>query len=281
MNDEKFQINTCMRKMIVSFKSILVVLTLCLICSNSYARLTTSSSCAYEIVTDTLPDNEKKKIQENEQQREIWEAEQVTAKEMEWYSREKNWLTMPQKQKKTPSKNKSEGDSNEQKTVVFGIRAGANLASLGLDSDADGECSMITSFHAGVNLDIRFNDNLYLNTALLLSQKGYKYKHFYDRERQETAMAQFVMLPVQLSLRFGIFQINAGPYIEYGVGGDIEYGRNDMHHGTFNYYEPLNYGITAGAGLLIGKHFYLGGNYEMGLSDYANRNIAISLGYNF
>ena len=267
--------------MIVSFKSILVLLALCLICSNSYARHTTSNSCVYEIVTDTLPDNEKKRIQEDEQQREIREAEQVTAKEMERYSREKNWMNMPQTQKETPSQSKWEGSSNKQKAVVFGIRAGANLASLGLKSDADGKCSMVTSFHAGINLDIRFIDHLHLNTALLFSQKGYKYENDYDRERQETAKAQFVMLPVQLSLRLGILQINAGPYVEYGFGGEIEYGRNGRKYDTFDYYKPLNYGITAGAGLLIGKHFYLGGNYEMGLSDYANRNIAISLGVNF
>lgn len=269
-----------MRKLIVSFKSIFVVSTLCLICSNSYARHTMPSSCVYEIVTDTLPDYEKKRMQENEQQREIREAEQVTAKEMERYSHEKNWLTMPQTQKKTPSQNKWEGDS-KQKAVVFGVRGGANLASLGLKSGANGKCSMVTSFHAGVNLDIRFIDNLHLNTALLFSQKGYKYENDYDRERQETVKAQFVMLPVQLSLRLGILQINAGPYVEYGFGGEIEYGRSGRKHDTFDYYKPLNYGITAGAGLLIGKHFYLGGNYEMGLSDYANRNIAISLGVDF
>lgn len=270
-----------MRKLIVSFKSILVVLTLCLICSNSYARHTVPSSCAYEIVTDTLLDYEKKRMQENEQQMEIREAEQVTAKEMERYSREKNWLTMPQKQKKTPSQSKLEGDSNEQKAVVFGIRAGVNLASLGLNSDANGKCSMVTSFHAGVNLDIRFIDNLHLNTALLFSQKGYKYENNYDRERQETVKALFVMLPVQLSLRLGILQINAGPYVEYGFSGEIEYGSSGRKHNTFNYYKPLNFGITTGAGLLIGKHFYLGGNYEMGLSNYANRNIAIILGVDF
>lgn len=269
-----------MVKIIVSSKCFLL-LTLCLICSNSYARHITSNDCIYETVTDTLPDYEKKRMQENEQQREIREAEQETAKEMERYSREKNWLTMPQKQKNTLSQNKREGDSNEQKSVVFGIRAGANLASLGLKSGANGKCNMVTSFHAGVNLDIRFIDNLHLNTSLLFSQKGYKYENNNDRERQETVKAQFVMLPVQLSLRLGILQINAGPYVEYGFGGEIEYGRSGRKHDTFDYYKPLGYGITAGAGLLLGKHFYLGGNYEMGLSDYANRNIAISLGVNF
>ena len=254
-----------MAKIIVSSKCFLI-LTLCLICSNSYARQTTPSSCVYEIVTDTLPDYEKKRMQENEQQREIREAEQVTAKEMERYSREKNWLTMSQSQMKASPQSTKARSSDEKKTVTFGIRAGGNLASLGLKGGADGKCSMVTSFHAGVNLDIRFIDHLHLNTALLFSQKGYKYENDYDKERQETVKAQFIMLPVQLSLRFGILQINAGPYVEYGFGGEIEYGRSSRKHDTFDYYKPLNYGVTVGAGLLIGKHFYLGGNYEMGLS---------------
>ena len=269
-----------MVKIILSFKCFLL-LTLCLICSNSYARHIISNDYIYETVTDTLPNNEKKKMQEKEQQREKQEAEQVTAKEMERYSHEKNWLTMPLTQKNALSQRKRERSSGEEKTVTFGIRGGVNLASMAPKSDAKGKCSMVTSFHAGLNLDIRFIEHLYLNTALLFSQKGYKYENNYDKERQETAKAQFVMLPVQLSLRFGILQINAGPYVEYGFGGKIEYGSSGRKYDTFDYYKPFGYGVTAGAGLLLGKHFYLGGNYEMGLSDYANRNIAISLGVNF
>ena len=122
---------------------------------------------------------------------------------------------------------------------------------------------------------------LHLNTSLLFSEKGYKYEHDYDHDRQETAKAQFIMLPIQLSYRIGMLQINAGPYLEYGLGGKIEYGNRNNTYKTFNYYDALNYGIVAGAGVNMGKNFYLGANYELGLSNYANRNIAISLGYNF
>lgn len=179
-------------------------------------------------------------------------------------------------------KEKKRGSStNHEKAVIFGIRAGVNLASLGLNSDVDGKCSMIASFHAGMNMDVRLIDQLHLSTSLLFSQKGYKYEHDWDSQRVETAKAQFIVLPVQLSYRIGLLQINAGPYIEYGLGGEIEYGQRGWTHDTFDYYGALNYGITAGVGVSPVKHFYLGANYEMGLSDYANRNIAISFGYNF
>jgi hypothetical protein len=127
---------------------------------------------------------------------------------------------------------------------------------------------------------------LHLNTGLFYSQKGYKFKCPYYLDYSETleedATAQFFMLPLQLSLRLGRFQINAGPYAEYGVGGNIKLGypvNNEIP--TFDYYDAFNYGIVCGVGVILGKHFYIGANWESGLSDYANKNLTISLGYNF
>ena len=181
--------------------------------------------------------------------------------------------------KKKEKRVRTAGDDGDFKPVAFGLRAGVNLATMAPSDEWDGSCDKITSFHAGVSADVRLGKKLSLNTALLFSQKGYKYENGYYRS--ESAKAQFIMLPVQLSLRLGTFQINAGPYAEYGIGGKIEAGRNETEFDTFDYYDAFNYGISAGAGIVFAKHFYLGANYEMGLSDYANRNIAISLGYNF
>lgn len=284
-----------MIQQIVKFKSILALLTFWLLCQNTYAhpsspdinisQLSESANIGYELPVDTLTKEEQKRIEatkrreETQQLQEIRETEMMTAKEKERFDQENRPLTV---YKKSPVKErKHESSTKNERAVVFGIRAGVNIASLGLNSAADGKCSMVTSFHAGLSLDIRLVELLHLNTSLLFSQKGYKYEHDWDRERQETAKAQFVMLPVQLSLRLGFFQINAGSYVEYGFGGEIEYGRRGWKRDTFDYYEAFNYGITAGAGFNIGKRFYLGANYEMGLSDYANRNVAICLGVNF
>ena len=84
---------------------------------------------------------------------------------------------------------------------------------------------------------------------------------------------------MQLSYRLGLIQLNLGPYVEYGVGGKIKsYGRSVD---TFSYYDAFNYGLIVGAGVNLMQHFYFGGNYEVGMGDYSNRNIAISIGYNF
>lgn len=172
----------------------------------------------------------------------------------------------------------------DEKSVVFGIRGGVNLASLTVsDNGRDGSCSMKTSFHAGLSADIAMSSKLHLNTGLFYSQKGYEYEGYYYSSyygtMTETVTADFIMLPVQLSLRLGRFQINAGPYIEYGIGGTIETIATEKD--TFEYYDAVNYGLTLGVGITLGKRFYIGANQEMGLSDYANRTTAISLGVNF
>lgn len=285
-----------MIKQVEKSKTVLAILTFWLLCQNSYALQTKFkgifpqesdyvNSCS-ELVIDTLTTDEKKRIdvvknnEEMQQKKESIESELVTAKDMKKYEQEERSRVIYQ-EKKMAQERKRKPSTNNGKAVVFGIRAGVNLASLEPNSAANGECSMITSYHAGLNLDIRLIDQLHINTSLLFSQKGYKYEHNWDRERQETTEAQFIMLPVQLSGRIGFFQINVGPYVEYGIGGEIEYGLRDRRYDTFSYYEALNYGITAGVGFNLGKHFYLGANYEMGLSDYANRNVAVSLGINF
>lgn len=204
------------------------------------------------------------------------EAEQATAK-----SKAEKEKKAKQKAANKPQKAQHKDDD---RNVIFGCRTGVNLASLGV---ADGKCSMKTGFHVGPSVDIRLSNSLYLNTSILFSQKGYKYDgdtYIYIGDSWfdilEETTAQFVTLPIQLSYRIGMFQINAGPYLDYGIGGTIkpeDLARLD----TFDYYKTLNFGVAAGLGITIARHFYIGANYELGLSDYANRNIAISLGYKF
>lgn len=279
-----------MIKKSLKFKQILVLLTFWLLCQDSYTCNVVSYgnvlqiSNDYVLPIDTLTKDGRKEIDEikrkelKKHQEETHENEKELSKQLK-----KNTLKINEGQNYNLAFQEKERKSftKENKPVVFGVRVGGNLSTLGILSDAEGECSMATSFHVGMNTDVKLIDLLHLNISLLYSQKGYKYKNFWDSERQETTKAHFIMLPVQLSFRIGAFQINAGPYLDYGLGGKIKYGRNDYETLTFNYFAPLNYGIVAGAGVNLGKHFYLGANYELGFSDYANRNITASLGFNF
>ena len=169
--------------------------------------------------------------------------------------------------------------SKSSNPISFGIRAGANLAWTQFGEGYD-KAGMVPSFHVGLSMDIPFSDNFYLNTALLFSGKGYKY------ENVEKASAQYIDLPVQLSLRFGDidetqFQINAGPYAAFGIGGTIKSENSDKEQKFFDYYKRFDYGVAAGIGLIFSSHYYIGANFQLGFGDYRNRNIGISLGYNF
>ena len=166
--------------------------------------------------------------------------------------------------------------AKEQEAIVFGVRAGVNLATVGMKGETEGSTSMSAGFHVGANADVKLTYELHLNAGLLFSQKGYEFK---GKGYEEKTTAQFITIPVQLSYRINMFQINLGPYLDFGLGGDIDYKEGKI--GTFEHFDKMNYGVTFGAGVILGKNFYIGANYECGMSNYANRNIAISLGYNF
>lgn len=227
---------------------------------------------------------EVKKERKQAAKKEKQQKQQTDKEEEEPHLLVDNEQTVRQSAEKSVTR-KVTAETPDNRAFVFGLRTGVNMASIALSSDAHGDSKMTASFHAGVNLDMRITNNLHLNTSLLYSQKGYKYEDgVYSSSMgylNETATAHFLTLPIQLSYRIGMFQINCGPYIEYGLGGEIEYGSYSSRIDTFEHFDALNYGITVGVGRTLWKRFYLGVNYEMGMSDYANRNIAISLGYNF
>ena len=169
--------------------------------------------------------------------------------------------------------------SQSDNRICFGVRAGLNMASTQFE-DKYKDVSMMTSFHLGVSLDVPFSDNFALTTALLYSSKGYKY------DKIESATAQYIDVPVQLSLRFGDidtfqFQVNAGPYIGIGIGGKIKSESSNEEVDFFKYYKSFDYGAAIGLGGLISGHFFIGVGYQLGMGKYRNRNINVSIGYNF
>ena len=173
----------------------------------------------------------------------------------------------------TPSTPKKSG------SISFGIRTGGNLAWTQFGDGYD-KVSMTTSFHLGISMDILLSESFYLNTALLYSGKGYKY------EKVENATGQYIDLPVQASIRFGDvssaqFQFNAGPYLAIGIGGKIKSETTDKEQNFFDYYNSFDYGLAIGCGVIFSKHYYLGVNAQIGFADYRNRNVGISIGYNF
>lgn len=172
---------------------------------------------------------------------------------------------------------------SDEKTASFGLRAGLNMATTQFASPYD-QTSMTTSFHVGLALDLRLSSMFYFSTGLYYSGRGYKYD---DGKVVETATAQYIDLPLQAALRFTLsdafaLQVNAGPYIAMGLGGNIKddkAGKYDVPF--FDQHPSFDYGVQAGLSFIISRHITVGAAYQIGMGDYRNRNLGLSVGYNF
>lgn len=172
---------------------------------------------------------------------------------------------------------------SDEKTASFGLRAGLNMATTQFASPYD-QTSMTTSFHVGLALDLRLSSMFYFSTGLYYSGRGYKYD---DGKVVETATAQYIDLPLQAALRFTLsdafaVQVGAGPYIAMGLGGNIKddkAGKYDVPF--FDQHPSFDYGVQAGLSFIISRHVTVGAAYQIGMADYRNRNLGLSVGYNF
>jgi len=190
----------------------------------------------------------------------------------------------PEKQTPPTPKPKPEKQTvkQDEQAFRFGIRAGLNMATTQFESPYDG-AGMVMGFHLGVSADIRLANGFYLSPALLYSGKGYKY----DKDNiDETCSASYITVPLHLSPRFAVgegveLQVLAGPYIGIAIGGTIDSKTKNEKTDFTKYYNGFDFGASLGLGALFSEHYYAGITYELGFSEYRNRNLCISVGYNF
>ncbi len=184
-------------------------------------------------------------------------------------------------------------NEKDSKAVVFGVIAGMNMASTKFDKKYDGSVSSQTGFHFGATAELRLADNMYINTGLIYSGKGYKYESNRSKVK-ETGTAQYIDIPVLFAPRFDLgsslkLEVNAGPYAAFCIGGKVkdEWTDNSNQEPAYDEsfssaYSGFDYGLQAGAAAIISNSFRIGASYQMGMgSSYQNNNIMFSLGYRF
>ncbi|MBQ9204419.1 MAG: PorT family protein [Prevotella sp.] len=185
--------------------------------------------------------------------------------------------------------------SKPDRNITFGVRVGHNASSMDGETEAAGVKSGIT---AGVSVDYNIIKSLSLVSGLYYSAKGFGYV---GEDNDDRAELSYVQIPLQLSYRIETvtkvqFHFNVGLYGAYGLGGSLKLMPQDLAYfykfdqdafGDNGFFKHLDIGLTAGAHMQLG-HFLIGLTYEYGLSDIAkvygefnNRNIALTLGYNF
>lgn len=182
--------------------------------------------------------------------------------------------------------------SKPDKRFTFGLRVGHNASNVNGETEMAGTKSGLL---AGVSLDYHIIKSVSLVTGIYYSSKGFR------NNDSEYAKMHYLQVPLQGSYRIrtrtGVkFHFNVGPYFAYGLGGDMKlfpqslsflYKFEQDSFGDEGFFKRLDVGVAAGAHIEL-SHVLLGITYEYGFADIAkvyshlhNRNVAVSLGYNF
>lgn len=233
-------------------------------------------------------EREKEKIEEEARAKALADSldkQRAKLKEEEERVKAKKALEEAAQKKQKAEATAKKMEELDKKPIFWGITAGYNMATAGLSSDNDGSTKSVGGFHVGLTADVRVANNFYLNTGLIYSAKGYKYD---SRTVKEKANPQFIDIPILAAIRIPVattvkIQFNAGPYLAMCVGGKVTDEINNYYDESFSSaYSGFDYGVQAGAGIIVSQAFYIGGGYQIGLgSDYKNQNLYVGIGYKF
>ena len=185
-------------------------------------------------------------------------------------------------------------NSQSEKLVTIGIRAGLNIANYSGHS-FDGLKSKC-GFVGGISADFALSKYFYINSGLFLSMNGAKYNGYSEKINLSPI---YLKIPVMPSLRYRFnknvqWQLNFGPYFAYGIGGKAQVDLKGIGKADEDFFSEEGGGKRFDVGLGVGtgityKKVYFGLEYNFGLTsigryddvDGKNRAFAISLGYNF
>lgn len=187
--------------------------------------------------------------------------------------------------------------ANDWMHVGFGIKAGYNNANLSIDDDGTVEDkNSVSSFHAGIYLDLPLAPVFSIQPGLMVSGKGAKYTvgdkssaNWYEAKTNPI----YLELPVNavgkipLAPHTNIF-IGAGPYVAMGIAGkrtvegslvgvdyskeeNIKFGDDDPANGSNGSNNSGNvkrwdWGINFMGGVEI-SHFTVNAGYGLGLAN--------------
>ncbi len=198
--------------------------------------------------------------------------------------------------------------ASDKEKVTWGIRAGLNVSDMHYSEKGYGgeNAGTTCGFNVGVICDIPIISRyFYVQPGLYLTSKGYSWKDDDDDEYEKESMHPYYLeIPILLSGRYNItkdirVQIDFGPYFACGLFGNCNYEwkyssrSGDESFSCFgdDILNRFDCGLDFGVGFTFAKHFYIGFEYEWGLTNIGkdfdsdeslkNRNCMINIGYNF
>ena len=168
-------------------------------------------------------------------------------------------------------------NSKPDNRFTIGVRVGANMSTIG-GGEYDSDFKSKWGFNGGLNVNVNIYKSFAIETGVYYSAKGFKWDYEILGSYYKNPNLQYLQMPLLALLRLYMtdethIQLKAGGYMGYLINKPESL-----------YVKKPDLGIIVGAGVNY-KKFYLGVQYELGLyeisGDDKNRNLAISLGYDF
>lgn len=155
------------------------------------------------------------------------------------------------------------------------------------------ESKALPGFTLGVGMDYGFNENWSLQSGLMISSKGFKFK---EGDWKNKYRPIYLDIPILAAYKFNIsdntkFVINAGPYLAIGLGGknketdaeDIKLFDKDGYD-----WKRFDLGIQYGIGLELSDRYLINLTGQNGFispvdggDDPKNMTFTIGVGYRF
>ena len=167
---------------------------------------------------------------------------------------------------------------SQAQMLKFGLKGGVNFANYMGGEISGVDFKTITSYHAGLVVELKVFENFAIQPELLYSTQGSELKGFGDQIKNELGylsvpvLAKFYLTSNKLSLELG-------PQASVLVSERNEVDTNDTNSFDFGLAGGLSYKITDG--------FFVSGRYVAGLTeakqdaDVKNSVIQFSVGYMF
>lgn len=166
--------------------------------------------------------------------------------------------------------------------VSWNVKTGLNISNM---TNGDGTEAKV-GFQIGGGMEYDFGNNLSLQPSLLLTQKGTKGKM---DDIDASFRPMYLELPVMVAYRIKADDnlnvvFNAGPYLAYGVGGQLKLTNDNASvgvdlfgdKGCFNRFDA---GLGLGVGFEVSR-FVIGLNGEIGLANVLKKSVADQTSHN-
>lgn len=155
------------------------------------------------------------------------------------------------------------------------------------------ESKALPGFTLGVGMDYGFNENWSLQSGLMISSKGFKFK---EGDWKDKYRPIYLDIPILAAYKFNIsdntkFVINAGPYLAIGLGGkNKETDEEDIKLFDKDGYDwkRFDLGIQYGIGLELSDRYLINLTGQNGFispvdggDNPKNMTFTIGVGYRF